>query len=62
MNTTHDEECPTGTTHLATQVAGHACDDKNYSFGKKEIFQPHSYLNYSMYFPRTAGEKWPVRS
>lgn len=35
MNTTHDEECPTGTTHLATQVAGHACDDKNYSFGKR---------------------------
>jgi hypothetical protein len=37
MNTTHDEECPTGTTHLATQVAGHACDDKNYSFGKRNI-------------------------
>ncbi|XP_065333720.1 inositol polyphosphate multikinase [Cloeon dipterum] len=26
-------EFPSGTAHLSTQVAGHSCDNKNYSFG-----------------------------
>ncbi|XP_059482158.1 inositol polyphosphate multikinase [Neocloeon triangulifer] len=33
MDNPEHGEFPVGTTHLSTQVAGHSCDNKNYSFG-----------------------------